>query len=733
MISSRIETAVETVTVYRRGARVVRSAVIEAGPEGFPAEISVPGLPLCIDDSSVRVRFEARGKGPAPEAREVRIGLDAAPKDSSLPPPRDEEIESARLAKSRLEAEIERIERLMEALQGLSVEPRPAPKAGTPPGPLPTEARITLLDFRRKRLEAADRDLRKKSEELDAASRKLEELEFRKETSSTALAAREHETRKSVVVRIAGLKGPAEAVLKIEYLVPGATWAPSYILRFDRLFSKAALSVRASVCQRTGENWKAARLALSTAEPCSWTELPKLPALKIGRAQPEKRPAGWRDLPAGLEALFADYDAARITVPPLPAPAVPSELSAPSRPPLGRAAAAEEPEEDEDSFEEEAESECLTGAEPAVECCFEASAAMMDELPPQSVAPPEAAPMRRSMPAPSMLSSMPPPAAAAGASMSKKGFARMEKEYAAPQPPPPQYADPGDLLAFGNLRLRGPDEPGRGKLKALSRGDALRDLPGARGVAGLEAAADWISRAVSAAQSAADAALPPGLARPASPDGFDYAFACDSPADVPSDGAYHTVSVREIEAVSSMTYVSVPRESADVFRSAEVINPADAPLLPGPADVIAGGDFLMTVPMGVVGPGGRLEIGLGVEQGVKVARNTSFSEQSGGLLGGKLGLLHRIEIEVANNLAAPATVEIRERIPVRREGDKEVEVEVSECKPPWKEFNQREVPVRGAYGWRVRIEPGGREKLLAAYNIRISSKKEISGGNRREN
>ncbi len=727
MAATRVESSVVKVTVYRNGARVVRAAAVKAESGTFPPEIVFHGLPLCLDDSSVRVRLECPGGGPGPRAREIKIGIEAPPRES-VPPPRDEELEAARVEEARLRSEVRRIERLIKSLGKLKIEPRPAPKKGGRPGPLPAEARLALLEFRRKRLESATLDLRSKSALLEKANGRLAELEFRKRTSSTAEAPRENELRKSVTVRLSGSASQGTAEARVEYLVPGAAWAPSYTIGFDRAFSSAAVAMRASVCQRTGEDWKSVELLLSTAEPGAWAGLPKLPALKIGRVQAAKAQAGWREPPQGLSALFAEYDSAAREA---SLPSAPAGAAAPI-PALPEDEEFEDEETEEDVFFEESE-ENLVGAEPAMECCADVSEGVVDDMSRRDKEK-FAAPSAKKG-APAMYMQGPPPAPCASAPAQRQSAmappaagrgARVRSEPAPAVPAQPSARD--DMLAYGALAMAGPGEPNRGKLRVLPAGSLHGEF---RGAAGMDVSGA-IARAASEARSAAESRLPAGLEAPDSRDGFDYSYSCDAPADVPSDGMYHTVRVAEFAASSAMTYVTVPRESAEAFRFAEIPNPTGAPLLRGPADVLAGGEFLMTVPMALTAPGGGMDLWLGAEQGIKVARNASFSEHSGGLLGGKLGLLHRIEIEISNALPAAAEVEVRERIPVPREGDKEIEIESGESKPPWEKFVQKENAVRGSCRWRVKIMPGGREKLTASYTIRISSKKEIAGGNRRE-
>jgi len=277
-----------------------------------------------------------------------------------------------------------------------------------------------------------------------------------------------------------------------------------------------------------------------------------------------------------------------------------------------------------------------------------------------------------------------------------------------------------------------PDAPYRGKLR-LVRGESSY----AEMMTELRVSVDFsiearIREQVSEAMSASSVPLPPGHAEPDTHYGFDYAYRAGVRADVPSDNTWHTVPLLEREAETALLYVSVPRESQDVFRLVSWKNPLSAPLLQGPADVYVGEDYMLTTPLRTVGPGGKVEIGLGVEESIKVARNVRFAEHASGLLKGHLNLEHEIAIDLANNLKRPASMEVRERIPIKRKGDDEIEVNIEEVEPDWAPYDQKVSPLGGSYRWRVTVPPGDKRTLKARYTIEISSKKEIVGGNRRE-
>jgi hypothetical protein len=180
-----------------------------------------------------------------------------------------------------------------------------------------------------------------------------------------------------------------------------------------------------------------------------------------------------------------------------------------------------------------------------------------------------------------------------------------------------------------------------------------------------------------------------------------------------------------------MRHVTVPRESQDVFRVLEITSPLDAALLRGPIDVYRGGTYMMTARVPATPARGRVRIGLGVEQGIKVARNTSFAEKSTGILGGGLSLHHEIEVDLVNATDRPAEIEVRERLPIAREDDNEIEVLVDAVEPAWNKWTQ-ENTLRGGYRWTVSLDPGDKRKLSARYVVKIASKHELVGGNRRE-
>jgi uncharacterized protein (TIGR02231 family) len=288
------------------------------------------------------------------------------------------------------------------------------------------------------------------------------------------------------------------------------------------------------------------------------------------------------------------------------------------------------------------------------------------------------------------------------------------------------------MLGFGKLRMADPRNSKRGTLTILSEREAYLELSFTeRSLVHIDIG-EALSEATSRAREVANDPPPPRHSDPSAVDGFDHAYDSESPADVPSDGVFHSIPILTTHGEARMHYVTVPRESRDVFRYAEIPSALDAPLLAGPLEVYVGRDYLLSTDLPTTAPRGKIKLGLGVDSAIKVARNTDFTEQVTGLIRGSLDLKHKIRIELANNKADSVDIEVRERLPSVRDKEEDIRVEVVSVDPRWEDYEQDEAKLRGGHVWRVVLEPGKKLTLEASYVVRIAGKNELVGGNRRE-
>ncbi len=741
MATTPVQSTIAAVTVYNQGARVTRVTDVPTTDNGFPETIRLTGLPLTLRDDSVRVRIEAEGADAAavPSASDIKVTLDVPEIDDSLRPADDEQLEAARTEVAVLAGAVKQIERELKRVGQLQLHPRPAGAEGQAPGASPFESRLALLDVRQRMEAELHTELAAKKEQLRAAERALHELEDQNHRATLARQAREHELRKTVVISLQSPSGDSiadNARLTFEYMVPGARWAPAYSVRFDDAFTSADLSMRASVAQDTGEDWHGVPLTLSTANALAWNELPELRSVRIGRYQPPAPKAGWRPPPSGSEQLFADYDhgfkdrvveraRAETVLPPPPPPQAPV--------PKAHHREETQPFEPQDMLDADMVMAGAMAEAPAMEMAMPMAAEEAPKRRPKKKSKGLMLGMARSRAA----APMAPPAAAP----MPGGMAPSQLFGSLAEPEPEPELAPGvrasdDMLAYAGLRMLSPRSPQRGSLVVASRTDIYMELLVQHKV---DISFDVMAVIAQANQRAGRVgSLPlPRHCKFVWSDKYDYAYETDAAVDVPSDGALHSIPVTAKAGTSKLEYVVVPRESCDVFRLAEVVNPLASPLLPGPIDVYKAGDYLLTSEVELTPPRATLSLGLGVEQRVKVSRNTRYREDAAGLIKGSLQLNHQILIEAINHLDHDISLEIRERTPATKEDEDDIKLTIKDVEPAWQPWDPfpdeaSASKLRGGYRWRANLAASAKQTFKAAYEVRISAKHQLVGGNRRE-
>lgn len=708
--------------LVRSGVVVTRLAEPPLGDvvSGQRVKVRIPRLPVGLVDASIEVKPLRGGV-----VRSLRLALDR----TASPRADDDRLERQRALDAKVDAlvaEGEAIERSIAVLRGVRFPERPAPPDGVKPSASDVGARLALLA----ELAEATRDLVVAKTRLSAELERAE-AEARSHARETEDARRKGAFEKSLELEIERV-GEESCALEVSYFMRRARWAPTYVLRVDTAHAEATLELRASIAQATGESWEGVALSLATADPQRFHELPELQSLRIGRQQPA-RPTGFRPLTADPHVLFADYERALA--------ARPSKRSKPQR----KAELSREREE-RDAFDADVADQ--PAPEPSVllgGMGGYGSAPPMIQPSPSMMAPmPMSAPRGFAPQSRAMVSSHPTMdlkaklgRASVTRAPAKGGFFSLGHADLADEideldgggggaSGPARTATDERVFAYESLRMPAFEER-RGKLVLLERTALYREL--------------WTStepldetafeREEQAGPSLAE--LPTGTHAPAADEGFHHRLEGSVRVSVAGDGQFHSVPILQLTTPVKLRHVVVPSESTDVFRRASGKNPLDVPLLAGPCDVYVDGEFLLTTDVETVGPRGELSIPMGVEQSIRVVRNTTFSEASEGLIGGTLALKHEVTIEVQNHLPRACELEVRERLPVPDEREENVRVELGPVKPAWSPMRPRgrEREVKGAHAWMVELAKDARSVLQASYVVRLPSKYELEGGNRR--
>jgi uncharacterized protein (TIGR02231 family) len=319
---------VVAVVVYPKQARVTRRAQVRLPvprEPGVLSEVAFEGLPAELDADSVRVT----GRGPA---RVLGVDVEDQPRSE----PTEEALADLEARKRTLDRRIAELsdadetERARRAFLEVAARTGAAALARTWAGQPPTAAGATGDGAAAQLVSAADllaAQLGTTQDRQRAIAEERRDAERRLAAVERAIAQRRKQRdpdRRRVVVDLEVVAaGPtaeteptaaiADVELEVSYLVPSAGWTSVYDARLDG--ERVTLTWFGMVSQRTGEDWPAGELTLSTARPAVSTTLPELPPWYVDVRRTPYPSARTRGGAAGMDLPGVP--------PPAPASAVP--------------------------------------------------------------------------------------------------------------------------------------------------------------------------------------------------------------------------------------------------------------------------------------------------------------------------------------------------------------------------------------------------------------------------
>lgn len=755
------ESRVERVTVYARGAVVARRVSLPPELPSEAADLVVSGVTIFAEPGSVRA--VASGDRGIVALRSALVVPPKTATNGSL----KSRVRDLNIRKVFIHGQRAHLKARRDMLAATMLDPGLARAARRVDPSARVADAVALSALLSREVEALDKQIQEINEIIEREAREREAAELEASQARTAELEGEGRPSLDIILRVAPGAAGGMRALHIEYVTRAARWLPAYAARFSAAATRVEWSIEALVAQASGEDWDHIELALSTADLVTDARLPELASIRLGRAQPAAR-KGYRAAPEGLDKLFEGYDRFAATVPPA---ALPQRRSKSVEIlPMRASTPGEEAEEAEEALESAPATRADLKTEASIEAQFfalgqRAKGAPSDypsrmtlpsadeapsteiDLPYGAVAapggmppPPLPAPAARmaSAPAPMAAMAMPAPKARGGFSF---GFGGGSAPQAAParggsyemqeagggggptawEAAEPSGIEPADAwLDFDILKLNDPADRGsRGRLvRAEASGGGASDI-----VAGQKSRSALVYGLTP----------PPNTKDPRDGRGyFDHRYDAEGRADIPSSGRFHRVSVATKTASCAPRFITVPREASEVYREVEIQNPFGAPLLGGPVEVFVDGALLTQSAISHVDQGGRVHLGLGVEDRIRVARNSRVEEGSAGLLGGSTAVEHVITIDLTSSLGRDVDVIVLDRAPVT--DDKDIEIKILPGKPQAEAYTQadRGQPIRRGLRWQVPLPAGGKARIEHGYRITLPSKNEIVGGNRRE-
>ena len=263
-----LQSRIASATVYNDRALVTRIAAGNFATGKF--SVKIPGLPLLLNDQSVRVSGLGTAQAKILEVRVEMALLDSIP-DARVKELQDK-LKAVRDEMRKLNDRGTTFTQQRDFLSRISIassENVSKDLRVQRPTIEDWQKVLSFLDANQSRLNADQRELDAKKEELQ---RKQEEIQFDLENVGSSRQPRE----KQVFVLLDILK-EGKLDLDVSYLVQNASWQPIYDLRASTIEKRIELTYNAEVWQNTGEDWKDITLTLSTAQPVVGGSQPTLP------------------------------------------------------------------------------------------------------------------------------------------------------------------------------------------------------------------------------------------------------------------------------------------------------------------------------------------------------------------------------------------------------------------------------------------------------------------------
>lgn len=152
-------------------------------------------------------------------------------------------------------------------------------------------------------------------------------------------------------------------------------------------------------------------------------------------------------------------------------------------------------------------------------------------------------------------------------------------------------------------------------------------------------------------------------------------------ADIPSDGAPHTVMIARDDLPCTLDYVTAPILELVAHLRATIRNSTERVLLPGQAHIFHDEAYLGATKLEKIAPGEEFKVFVGIDDRIRIKRELQEKDvDKGSLLQTNLRrITYRYHMEVRNYRQTPAHITLRDRLPVPQH--ERIKVRVLEIQP----------------------------------------------------
>jgi hypothetical protein len=187
-------------------------------------------------------------------------------------------------------------------------------------------------------------------------------------------------------------------------------------------------------------------------------------------------------------------------------------------------------------------------------------------------------------------------------------------------------------------------------------------------------------------------------------------YAIEIPYTIPSDGADHSIKIKESAVPVNYVYYAVPKLDSDVFLTAEVSDWADLNLLSGKSSIYYQGTYTGQTFIDADHSGDTLRISLGRDKSIIVKHESNKQLHDKRLLGNNYKEIVGWDITIRNNKAAKVKILIEDQHPLSDR--KSIEVELTDA--GGSKINEK----TGEMLWELELQPNERRVLSYTYGVK---------------
>ena len=198
--------------------------------------------------------------------------------------------------------------------------------------------------------------------------------------------------------------------------------------------------------------------------------------------------------------------------------------------------------------------------------------------------------------------------------------------------------------------------------------------------------------------------------------GVSMHFELPHVVSVPSKDTATKLNIVTLDLPSEVDLLIIPKITADAFRRVKLTNDSKYTLMPGKVALFFDGEYLGESHFDLIPAGGKKEISFGSDQRIIVEREILQQEVSKRVLQDRNVRAYKYQIKITNPSSEALNAEIQDNIPVSREDDIKVRLDIVEPKPTKTDELNRLI-------WKLPLAP--KSTTLLRYAFVVEAPREI--------